>query len=159
MTQSPGPGKWRLAGIFLAIAIPLMALAWIPEIFDSAGSDWTGIGLLIGPIIAAAVTGMWWRSRLSFYPNWAMRRPYSRRMAFVLLVAQYVLNTTVMWAILVARHGGVYDSPLTAMNLDGQTLALLIPVLLVQLLICMIQTEIGLFLGVWIKDRVARSSS
>lgn len=160
MSSAPGPGKWQLAGIFLLVALPMMAAAWKAGVYDNARSDWTEIGLLTAPVIAAVITGAWWRSRLSFYPNWAMRRPYSRRMAITLLIAEYVLNITVLWLLLMAGHGGGWINPLDAyhdqviVHLDGRTIMMLIPVILIQLLICMIQTEIGLFLGVWIMDRI-----
>lgn len=156
-------GRWRLAALFLAIAVALLLLICFFGIYLHSGPDpdFARLGILMAPFIAAAITGMLWRDRLSAYPDWAMRRPFSRAMAYLLFVLQTV-SPMLVGAWLLHRSGVTladlardYSEVLAIAFTDGSA-AILIFALIVQLLICMIQTEVGLFIGVWFKDRAIR---
>ena len=150
------PGRWRLAALFLPLAIALQLLIWRLWIVPAPPPrSWAEPAFILAPVLAAALAGGWWRSRLSATPDWAARRPYSRLMGVLLFLYQVFLNPFFMLAILLLTG----DSPpgisvmLDLRDLSFlpsfRTLIVLIPSLIFQLLICLIQTEIGLFLGVY----------
>ncbi|MBA4491414.1 hypothetical protein [Paracoccus sp. S1E-3] len=158
------PGKWRWAGLFLLIALPALLLVWRFAIFDARLPQIAGrLAFMAVPVLAAAVVGTLWRGTLPARPDWANRRPYSRLMAYLLFAATALLPlATAALALQAEGH------PLTAawpaiLNLAGTMLPRALPTLFLTIalnfIICLIQTEIGLSLGVWIRDRMMRHSA
>ncbi|TKW68305.1 MAG: hypothetical protein DI616_04210 [Paracoccus denitrificans] len=158
-----GISRWRLAWAFLALALPLQLLIWrvwiLPD--DLHQSQLAGLAYLLAPVLAAAIMGAIWRARLPARPDLAMRRPYSRAMAYLLFASDVLLLWFVMWLALRMSGIDAPDNPLAmlftnaSILFNGKGLILLIPSLLFQFLICLIQTEVGLFLGVWLMDSMA----
>lgn len=157
-------GKWRLAGIFLLIALPLETAVWWFGIYSAGvtASNRTGLAFFLAPILAAAITGAWWRHKRGSYPDWSTRRPYSRLMGWLLFIvsALYFIPLTV---VLIAVQSGAATDDLPALFLtaialsfSAKTLPFLVLTIITQLLAAFIQTEIGLFLGTWIPDRLMR---
>ena len=163
MTAANGqPGKWRWAGLFLLIALPGLLLIWWLGIFNARLSPMAGrLAFMAVPVLAAAIVGALWRGTLPAQPNWASRRPYSRLMAYLLFAAVTILLPLAMAAIALRAEGyALADVWPDLLGVAGSMLPRALPVLFMSIafnfLICLIQTEIGLSLGVWIRDWMMR---
>lgn len=155
-----GRGRWRLAGLFLAVLIALMLSAWLIGGFpgETSMSNLFEAAILAGPVLAAAIAGAVWRGRLPASPDWATRRPYGRLMGWLLFAISLVGSILLLFFLFlwqpIKENGDFVGTVLAALTsgFDIEAIFFLTVSLVVQLLICMIQTEIGLFLGVRIKD-------
>ncbi|NHF72103.1 hypothetical protein [Paracoccus xiamenensis] len=166
MTTATGQaGKWRLAGLFLLIALPGLLLVWWFAIFNAALPQTAGgIVFTAVPVLAAAIVGALWRGTLPAQPDWATRRPYSRLMAYLLFAAATFVLPFAMAAIALKAEGhALIDAWPAILGLAGATLPRALPALFLSItfnfLICLIQTEIGLSLGVWIRSWAMRASA
>ena len=157
------PGKWRWAGLFIALALPGLLLVWWLAIFNARLPPTTGrLAFMAVPVLAAAIVGALWRGTLPARPDWASRRPYSRLMAYLLFAAVTVLLPLAMAAIALRAEGyALTDVWPDILGLAGATLPRALPALFLSItlnfLICLMQTEIGLSLGVWIRDWMMRA--
>ena len=163
--MTTAPDKWRLARLFLLIALPVMVPLWWVNVHASQPQVKlvAALVLLLVPVIAAGLVGANWRARLGYVPVWAQRRPYSRAMAYLLVGCQMIFLLLQMVIGLLGDSGlgiteafGAVLAGLDAL-ISGGSLPLLLSMfalgLAVNLLIALIQTEIGLFLGSWLADR------
>ncbi|WBU62872.1 hypothetical protein [Paracoccus aerodenitrificans] len=160
MTQQ-APGRWKLAGVFLAIALPLMLAIWWFGIVKGGNPTPASaeIALSLVPVLAAIIAGMVWRRHLPAYPGWAMRRPYSWLMAGLLFVSQTLIFALMTFFMIIlpqqAHSGDLTGKVLTTLVMLFQisTLPIVLGVLFMQFLLCLLQTEAGLFLGVWLMGK------
>ena len=157
------PGKWPLAGLFIARALPGLLLVWWFGIYTVEPPQHLGKLLyLLTPVLSAAVTGWVWRGRVALRPDWATRRPYSRLMAYLLFATVAILLPFVMPAIILLAEG----LPLTASTVIAmaaettpKALTALVLTTLINFALCLIQTDIGLSLGVWLRDWAMRRTA
>ncbi len=166
MTATSGqPGKWRWAGVFIALALPGLLLVWWLAIFNAMLPPLAGrLVFMAVPVLAAALVGALWRGTPPARPDWASRRPYSRLMAYLLFAAVTILLPFAMAAIALRAEGyALADIWPDILGVAGATLPRALPALFltitINFLICLIQTEIGFSLGVWIRDRMMRAAA
>ena len=157
------PGKWPLAGLFIARALPGLLLVWWFGIYTAAPPQQLGKLLyLLVPVLAAAYAGWIWRGRVAQRPDWPTRRRYSRVMAYLLFAAVAIVLPFVMPAIILLAEG----LPLTAstvLAMAAETTPRALPAMvlttLINFVLCLIQTDIGLSLGVWLRDWAMRRTA
>ena len=166
MTAANGqPGKWRWAGLFLLIALPGLLLVWWLGIFNAGLPPLAGrLTFMAVPVLAAALVGALWRGTLPARPDWASRRAYSRLMAYLLFAAVTFLLPFAMAVIALRAEGyALADIWPDILGVAGATLPRALPALFLSItlnfLICLFQTDIGLSLGVWIRDWMMRASA
>ena len=160
MSQS---GKWQLAGLFIALALPGLLLVWWFAIYNATLPPQAGkLAYMLVPVLAAGVAGWIWRGRVATRPEWRLRRPYSRLMAYLLFAAVAIVLPFVMPAIILLAEG----LPLTAstvLAMAAETTPRALPAMvlttLINFVLCLIQTDIGLSLGVWIRDWMMRRTA
>lgn len=159
------PDRWRWAGLFLLIALPGQLLVWWLAIFDAPPPQGKGqFAFIAVPVVAAAIVGALWRGTHTTHPDWASRRPYSRLMAYLLFAgAAFVLPFAMAAIALKAEGHALGDAWPAIISVAGATLPRALPALFLSIafdfLICLLQTEIGFSLGVWIRDRMLRATA
>lgn len=159
------PGKWVLAGIFLACALPGLLLVWWFAIFNEGLPPLAAQLLYMAvPVLTAAFAGVIWRGRLRARPDWATRRPYSRLMAYLLFAAvTFILPFAMPMLGLRAEGYSLAETLPAVVHLAAGSLPRDLPGLIlvtaINFVICLIQTDIGLSLGVWIRDRLMRPAA
>lgn len=159
------PGKWRWAGLFLLIAVPGLLLVWWLAIFNAVPPQSKGqFAFMAVPVVAAAIVGALWRGTRSAHPDWASRRPYSRLMAYLLFaVASFVLPFVMAAIALKAEGHALADAWPAVIGVAAATLPRALPALFLSIafdfLICLLQTEIGFSLGVWLRGRMMRAAA
>lgn len=152
------PGKWRWAGLFLLIALPGLMVVWWFTLREEAADYTRGeMAYLAVPVLAAALVGALWRGTLPALPNWATRRPYSRLMAYLLFAAVIAPLPIAMVSLAVIANGHTLTNTWPAiLSAVGGTFPRALPDLFLSLarsfLLCLIQADIGLSLGVWLRD-------
>ena len=155
--------RWRLAGIFLLIAYPLLlANWWLSQVpLAVTVTNRTELVYLLAPVLAAAVSGMVWRRHIPTTPDRAARQSLNWLIGSLLFAAMVIAPFLAeIWSL---RRGGAGWDEVVANYPDIALIAVSpIPALIrlfvfaFTLMICLVQTEVGLSLGIWLMGHLMK---
>ncbi len=160
--SAPRPGRLALIGVFLLGMAAFYALVALgADVFPRIVTYHVSV---IAPVFGATLAGMLWRRRSVRMPGWRDRRPVSCAMAFV-LVTLYLLASAALGVFLLdtdqttLRDAWREFVQVIGIYLRGEMRLSLLSGLIALCVISLIQTELGLFLGVWFQDKIMQRSA